>query len=427
MPHFVAVWRFQAWNLSYNVSAEFDDYRKRYEWVIEGIKFLQRGIRYNDREHRLISDVGWYIAQKIGRADERKQFRQLFKEDDDFHGTRPLLERDNWLVGKLWFTKAEELIDDGAPLGTTNPATFYAQRPMSQMNCSENRAEDGEFGDKYRRSWDLAHREWVGPRGPGDRIPLGDRKIDTVYEGPIHLNDYEKLKEKEIPKLQRRLDEELAPGIRDQINKERRAELTAEQLAAHAMPVHERTEDEHGMAFEVSRKLRITHEEVAERVTGGRRSEALALAKKLAAMQEKAQAISRYRQIVNFKYWRRRPLVERLPQASQARQLEYEGKEAFNQGRLNDARQMFDAGFAKWREVLDLKGPDGELMFPGLVKDGEFGRDWMDMIKMYRRILDARDEPFPEDFILQDALDEHKEPEVDEDEEENGDDDHEDH
>ena len=25
------------------------------------------------------------ISQKIGKADENKQFRKLFKEDDDFH------------------------------------------------------------------------------------------------------------------------------------------------------------------------------------------------------------------------------------------------------------------------------------------------------------------------------------------------------
>ncbi len=29
-PHFTKVWNFQAWNLTYNVSAEFDDYRERY-------------------------------------------------------------------------------------------------------------------------------------------------------------------------------------------------------------------------------------------------------------------------------------------------------------------------------------------------------------------------------------------------------------
>ena len=43
------------------------------------------------------------ISQKIGKADESKQFRKLFKEDDDFNAGRALAQRDNWLVGKEWF------------------------------------------------------------------------------------------------------------------------------------------------------------------------------------------------------------------------------------------------------------------------------------------------------------------------------------
>ena len=54
------------------------------------------------------------------------------------------------------------------------------------------------------------------------------------------------------------------------------------------------------------------------------------------------------------------------------------------------------------REVLD--SPE----FPGLVQDGEYGRELIDQIKVYRRILDACDEPFPENFILRDILEEHK-------------------
>ena len=87
-PNFINVWSNQAWNLSYNVSVEFDDYRQRYRWVIKGIDFLKEGIRYNERQPRLLWDLGWMISQKIGKADESKQFRKLFKEDDDFHGDR---------------------------------------------------------------------------------------------------------------------------------------------------------------------------------------------------------------------------------------------------------------------------------------------------------------------------------------------------
>ena len=59
-PNFVSVWEFQAWNLSYNVSVEFDDYRHRYHWVKKGIDYLIDGTRYNRDEPRLLWNVGWF-------------------------------------------------------------------------------------------------------------------------------------------------------------------------------------------------------------------------------------------------------------------------------------------------------------------------------------------------------------------------------
>ena len=97
--------------MSYNVAAAFDDYHDKYFWVIRGVRFLEEGKRYNDREPRLLWDIGWFISNKIGRADEKKLFRRLFKEDDDFNGSPPPDLRDNWLVGEEWFRDAEKLVE----------------------------------------------------------------------------------------------------------------------------------------------------------------------------------------------------------------------------------------------------------------------------------------------------------------------------
>src|SRR5437868_14410301 len=86
-PNFVEVWDFQAHNLSYNVSVEFDDYRMRYQWVKKGIEFLILGSHYNRDEPGILRQVGWFVGQKIGRADEHMQFRRLFRDDKDFHET----------------------------------------------------------------------------------------------------------------------------------------------------------------------------------------------------------------------------------------------------------------------------------------------------------------------------------------------------
>ncbi len=82
-PHSIEVWRFQAWNLSYNVSVAFDDYHDKFYWVIEGLNFMLDGIHLNEKVPRLYWDMGWFISNKIGRADEAKYYRRLFAGKKD--------------------------------------------------------------------------------------------------------------------------------------------------------------------------------------------------------------------------------------------------------------------------------------------------------------------------------------------------------
>jgi hypothetical protein len=391
-PHFIAVWRFQAWRVSYNVSSQFDDYRGRYRWVIKGINFLKEGMRYNENEPVLPWDVGWFTAQKIGRADERKQFRVLFRQDDDFHGSRPPELRDNWLVGKESFARAEELVDGGASLKKMSPVLFYSERPMCQMNYAEALEEDGIFEEKARINWIKAADEWY---------EYGDRDIPTSFGDVIQLN--RRARYVRLAQSLRDQFEAMTPGIREEIRREREAELTVEERQALESDPAERTEAEHDFVAEISRKLYVTDEDVANRLIGAERDRALQLAEKLEEAERLADIISRYQQIVNYEYWERRAAVEQTREAIEARKLLYEARQAFReQSNLPLAKEKFEAGLAKWREVLD--SPE----FPNLIEDREYGRELIDQVKMYRRILDACDEPFPEDFILRDVLEKHQ-------------------
>jgi len=256
-PHFIPVWRYQAWRVSYNVSSEFDDYRGRYRWVIKGIDFLKEGIRYNENEPVLYSDVGWFTAQKIGRADEHKQFRRLFKEDDDFHGSRPPELRDNWLVGKESFLEAEKLVEGGASLRKVSPVLFYSQVPMCQMNCSEALEEDGIFGKKAQFAWNLAGREWDA---------FGNREIPTSFPGIIiRLND-RAASIKNVEELRSEFEALLPPGLREEVVERRKADLTDAERQTMEIPVAERTELQHRAAAGAGRKLHVTEEQLAEQL-----------------------------------------------------------------------------------------------------------------------------------------------------------------
>ena len=84
-PNFMEVWEFQSHNLAYNVSAEFDDYRYRYRWVKKGVDCLVKGVHYNRDEPKLLHVLGKTTGQKMGTADEKVLFRELYRDDTDWH------------------------------------------------------------------------------------------------------------------------------------------------------------------------------------------------------------------------------------------------------------------------------------------------------------------------------------------------------
>lgn len=66
-PHFSAVWVFQAWNMSYNISVKFKDYPDRWRWVERGIELLRdEGLKYNPNDVLLYRELAWHFQHKMG-------------------------------------------------------------------------------------------------------------------------------------------------------------------------------------------------------------------------------------------------------------------------------------------------------------------------------------------------------------------------
>jgi hypothetical protein len=385
-PHFITVWRHQAWRVSYNISAQFDDFRGRYAWVIKGIEFLKEGIRYNTKEPVLYRDVGWFTAQKIGRSDEHRQFRQLFKDDDDYHGARPKEFRDNWLVGKEWYLKAQELVDGGARLGSLTPVLFFSDAPMCQMNYSAALEEDGVFDQKARLNWRKAENEWR---------QFGAREIATTVGQTIRLNDREELS-RVVVDARARLDK-LAPGLGDKILEEKRGRLSDRERAVLAKPIEQITQEEQRMFYQAHAKLQVTPKEIANRVAGANRAKALETADRLEKAQTRVDSINSYREMVNFDYWRRRAQYEQTEEALAARKAIYEADRAFEQADLTAAKAAYDEGFAQWRKLLDR--PD----FADLQNENELGQELVQAVERYQGLLEKRDERIADDFVLRDV------------------------
>lgn len=402
-PNVVSVWRYQAWNLSYNTSVEFDNYEHRYYWVMKGIKFLQEGTNYNRNEPMLLWDMGWFLGQKIGRADEHIQYRRLFKADDDFHGSRHREERDNWLVGREYFLQAEKaalrkasvlkalnpFINELDAYKGSGPLVFHSNAPMCLINYSEVLEEEGRFGEQAKIAWRKAGEAWN---------EYGKLEIPSTYNISIRLNDKERL---EVVARQAR--EELAKIVPAEVVETLRIAkvngLTEKEREALETPTDRRTGEQMDIMPLVESKIEVTPLEIAQKIGGNQRAAALKAGETASQAEFVADIIDRYREIVNFDYWRLRCQVESDDDAIAARELIHRAHEARRGGKLVPEEKFYEEGFKKWRTVLDK--------YPGFVGHNTVIEDLATDIERYRTVLQDvdRTKDLPKPFILQDVLD----------------------
>lgn len=389
-PNFITFWKFQAWNLTYNVSVEFDEYHDRYSFVRRGIEFLKEGEKYNRDNPHLLWDLGWFIGQKIGRADEHVQYRRLFVKDDDFHGEDVRLDqRDNWLVGKGYYLQAVDAVESkGKSMGRKSPRIFYSSPAMSQMNYSEAIEEEGFF-DKARRGWIEAQKEWE---------EFGRLGIEHSTGVMLHLGE-QALLEQEVKKLQAELDA-TSPGLRAKLLAEKRAKLSPQERAALETPTAKRTTAQLELAYKAYQETEVTDREIAERIAKEQPAKAkqvLQLVGELDRQSLQLRYTINYKNDSNYDYWYMRAKLEQTPNALAAREAMFRASRTFREGDPFGAKKLYEEGFAKWRKVFDE--------FPQAIEsESSTGDDLIQYILQYRNVLDQMDEELTDDFPLWDVI-----------------------
>ncbi|MGD9127862.1 MAG: hypothetical protein PVH19_10845 [Planctomycetia bacterium] len=415
-PNYVKVWEFQAWNLSYNCSVEFDDYRDRYHWVIRGIEFLQDGIKYNKKKPRLYQSVGWTISQKIGRADEAEQFRVLFVEDTGFfknhdrfypEGGRPQSKRDNWLVGKDWYDEAASLVDDdGAILRGDSELLFRSKPPMCLMSYAEAIEREGVFGERAKKAWEDASDAWT---------KYGERDLLVPPGMTVRLGELGLLQKR----LQKKSDEldALAPAnTRKNLEKTKKSRLSDEERIALETPENLRTMKQHQLAHVAEAITQVTFDEINNAVKGENKAEANKILKEIKGLQTRITKTKSNRGIVNYSAWEARAKVEQQDRMLEARKLAYRAQKALKEGgNLDEASEAFKKSIDAWDEVLrknqkliygremvsDVNMEENTLMADNLSMTDTTLRDDLDeLIENYGKLLDQEDSLFPKEFPL---------------------------
>lgn len=403
-PNNAKLRRFVAWDLSYNISAEIEDVGKRYEWIRRGILVLIDGIDNSAKDARLCWDAGWFIAQKLGRSDERRQFRRLFAADEKFHqrigrhvavarASGPDGKPDNWLVGRLFFLRAIELGQrEGASIRDVSPLMYYSDPAMCRIQFASALVEEGHSGQTAVRAWQEGEREWK---------QTGDREIATAYGFSIRLNDRNKHRA-DAAKLWKEFDR-LQPGLRDRLRDEATKALPEPQRRALQTPPEKRTDNQWDLAAKAEVGLRLSPEILSARVQGAGRAEALRIGRQALDADRRAAAVGQYGEIVNYDYWLRRCRIERSDVVLQARQLAFRAAAQLDKGRLDStdsanpgARQLYEQAFGKWAEALGH--------FENLIDDEYVCQDVMAVIGQYRRAI-LGGKPLPGDFPLRKVVD----------------------
>ena len=414
-PNDLEVWDFQAHNLSYNVSVEFDDYRYRYAWVKNGIGFLVQGTEYNRDEPGLLNQIGWFTGQKIGRSDEAKQFRRLFKDDKEFHKEFFVAgvdvdqfaakgfdgKPDNWLVARLWYDKAVDAArNSGRPIRGKTPLLFYSGGPMSLINGAAAIEKDGHFGERALTAWEMAAEHWYGAdRTSGELtdIVYGNRSVPTSAGFDIRLNDAEEATGR-IKTLRAELDQ-LAAGTREKLIADKKAALPEAMKTALDTPENKLTPEQHQLRYAAGQQMLVKDIEVARTIKGADRVRGFQLADNLEAEEKYLQYINIYRGIVNFDYWRQRCKAEREPRMLKARKAVFDADAQLERGQNFAAIQkLYEDAWQAFAEIF--------ADYPDLMANPET-EELVESVERYRDLLAQLDKPFPSDFVLNNMLEKH--------------------
>ncbi len=403
-PHFTGVWRHQAWNLSYNISAEWDDYKQRYRCVKEGIEFLYDGTTKNKREARMMWDMGWFTGQKIGRSDEHREFRKLFadRNDDlfDFLDQRiPVDEargqrghrgrRDNWLMAKSWYVAGADMVDQGdADLIGMGDFQFFSSTPMSQYNYAEAIETEGTFGQVARLAWEDGSREWTD---------YGNRQMAVEKDFTVRMNDWEQYNQQFEEKVAQ-LDA-LKPGLRQELTEEKKKKnLSEEAQQALTIPPDQQTEEQQQLAYNAISAIFVNYNEIPPRLPADKQVEGKKIGDQIMGLQKLMFEIGHLRGVMNFEYWRERGRMEIREDAVEARRLAYLADQAIEQGNLEQAKEYYAGSLEQWKSVF--------AAHPKMAEDGTVGDDVAQLIRRYQSaVLDKLNEQLPEDPMYLKLLD----------------------
>jgi cytochrome b6-f complex iron-sulfur subunit len=206
-PRDIRAWRLLGWNRAYNLSVTSDDVKERYGHVRWGIEHLIEGLGHNPTDARLYQDIAQHLLFRIGRSDERKPFRALFRRDKDFHkvlaahvdvkaAAGPDGLPDSFLVAGRWYEKTIAIVEKHGPTPEFEKLVprlhLYSSPAACQRGYARAIEDDGHFGEAAVNAWRQAMKMWeaLGEREFGGDDGMKYRLKDNETARKVVNYDY---------------------------------------------------------------------------------------------------------------------------------------------------------------------------------------------------------------------------------------------
>ena len=423
-PNFIRVWEYQAHNLAYNVSMEFDDYESRYHWVKKGLNFLKGGIRYNKQDHRITDSLGFFTGNKFGKSDEKDSFRRIFGSDFEFHEemsdridpeSYELREygHDSWKMAYQWYNYSRNMVDSGIAEPQRSDMIFYMFRPSQIRNMGLSLQSEHPTGSVIQEVWRDSHEEW---------LDYGEQELRNSLGVRIKLNGSIAIEDK-LNRLRDELDALVPEGTRSELTQDilPNSQLTGDEqeeyLRLSELPADQLSTDEQPRWRYLSGVLKTEIAQLDQRIAAEAAKENLVAAteivSEIARAQQELRTINRDNQTVNYPYWDSRTRTESENATVIAQQALYEAQQQWKQSIYEDefefdyrtkkkkitrkgAITLYNEAFEYWKPILKAN--------PRL-NDGQLGDRLIDHVEEYRKMLEFTNREWPKDFAMQDMID----------------------
>ena len=413
--NFIKVWEYQAHNMSYNISMEFDDFEYRYRWVKKGISFLTKGLKPNFRDHRMTDNLGQFTGLKLGVADEKKQFRRIFRNDTPFHdemAEHGIDKRsyflgepyryDNWLLSYQWYDKSRKKVVDKSYQQHSSDMMFYMKRPAQLRNSAAAIGKEFRTDEAIQLLWGRAHDEWIDY----GHVPLGN-----TFGQVISLEDLTRIEEN-LERKRKELDALAPAGLRDEIVREieSKVDFSEDEIAALDVPDDLRDDAQQALAkgasFRMNEEMAKVDKAILEKVAKKDRFQARKIVDEISGLLADMRTIDKYQGTINYRYWRIRTLAENDETAILARQLMDDAQELQRQSIFDDeyivdpetgekkitrkgALSTYMASYEEFAVLLER--------YPHM-RDGELASEIIESLEVFQEMRKIGGLDWPDDF-----------------------------